>query len=110
VHEGGRETENRGARVRATYQQGPDAVVALVVTLLSELTAQVETVADRVAAVERANATLRTENAALRARLGTTSHNSSKPPSSDGPGVKPAPKSQRVVSVSAGLQVDGLPG
>jgi len=101
------ETENIRTRVRATYQQGSDAVVEFVVVLMSELTAQVETVAARVAAVEGENAALRTENAALRARVGTNSHNSGNPPSSDGPGVKPHPKSQRVVS---GRKPGGQPG
>src|SRR3990172_7989755 len=44
------------------------------------------------------NVGLRTENQALRARLGTNSRNSSKPPSSDEPGVRPHPKSQRKAS------------
>ncbi|MBI2953694.1 MAG: IS66 family transposase zinc-finger binding domain-containing protein [Chloroflexi bacterium] len=38
---------------------------------------------------------LEAEVAELRARLGTNSRNSGKPPSSDGPGIKPHPKSQR---------------
>ncbi len=101
------ETENIRTRVRATYQQGSDAVVEFVVALMSELTMQVETVAARVAAVEGENAALRAENAALRVVLGTNSHNSGKPPSSDGPGVKPHPKSQRVVS---GRKSGGQPG
>ena len=105
------DTETIGARVRATYQQGPDAVGELVVALMSELTAQVETVAARmaarIAALEGENAALRAENAALRALRGTNSHTSSKPPSSDGPGVKPDPKSQRVVS---GRKSGGQPG
>ncbi len=108
------DSETIRTRVRATYQQGSDAVVELVVALMSELTAQVETVATRVAAVEGENAALRAENAALRAEnaalratVGTNSHNSSKPPSSDGPGLKPHPKSQRVVS---GRKPGGQPG
>jgi len=101
------ETENIRTRVRATYQQGSDAVVEFVVVLMSEVTAQMETVAARVAAVEGENAVLRAENAALRALLGTNSHNSSNPPSSDGPGVTPHPKSQRVVS---GRRPGGQPG
>lgn len=92
------DTESLRTRVRDAYQHGPEAVVALVATLLSEMAAQVETLAARVTALEGANATLRTENAALRAKLATTSRNSGKPPSSDGPGSKPHPKSQRVPS------------
>ena len=99
--------ESVRARVGDTYQQGPDAVVELVVTLMSELAAHLETVSVRVTALEEENATLRAENAALRAKLDTTSRNSGKPPSSDGPGVKPHPKSQRV---PRGRQPGGQPG
>ena len=88
MHHSSMDTESVRARVVDTYQQGPDAVVALVVALLSELAAHLETVSARVAALEE-------ENAALRAKLVTNSGNSSKPPSSDGPGVKPHPQSQR---------------
>jgi hypothetical protein len=49
---------------------------------------------------------LEAENAELRARLGTNSSNSSKPPSSDGM-FKPAPKSQRQKS---GKKPGGQPG
>ena len=52
-------------------------------------------------------AALEADNAALRAKLDTNSHNSSKPPSSDGPGVKPHPKSQRP---QAGRKTGGQPG
>jgi transposase len=45
-----------------------------------------------VAALLREVATLRTENADLRARLDQNSNNSSNPPSTDGPGVKREPK------------------
>ncbi len=88
------------ARVLDAYQHGPEAVVALVVTLMSELAAPVEAVSARVTALEG-------ENAALRARLETNSHNSGKPPSSDGPGTKPQPKSQRAAS---GRKPGGQPG
>jgi transposase len=101
------DTENLRGQVVGAYEQGADAVVALVVILLGELAAQLETMSARVTSVEGENATLRTENAALRAKLGTNSHNSGKPPSSDGPGSKPHPKSQRVVS---GRKPGGQPG
>jgi transposase len=101
------DTESLRAQVLAAYADDPEAVVALVVTLLGALAAQLETVTARVTALEDENATLRTENAALRARLGTDSHNSGKPPSSDGPGGKPHPKSQRTTS---GRPPGGQPG
>jgi len=99
--------ENLRAQVVDAYEHGAAAVVALVVILMSEFAAQLETVSARVTSVESENATLRTENAALRAKLDTTSRNSGKPPSSDGPGVRPHPKSQRVVS---GRKPGGQPG
>jgi len=46
----------------------------------------------KIALLEAENATLRAENADLRARLGQNSQNSSKPPSSDPPGVSRVPK------------------
>jgi transposase len=78
-------------RVREVYPQGPAAVADLILTIVGELAAQIETLSAAVTV-------LQVENATLRARLGTDSQNSSKPPSSDGPGVKPRPKSQRTPS------------
>lgn len=101
------DTESLRARVRAAAEHGPEAVVALVGTLLNELAAQVEAVSARVVGLESENATLRTENAALRSMLETNSRNSGKPPSSDGPGIKPHPKSQRA---SSGRKPGGQPG
>jgi transposase len=82
------DTEHIRQRVLEAYRRGPDAVVDLVVEVVTEPAIRLEALASRVAALEA-------ENAELRARLGTNSRNSSKPPSSDGPGVKPHPKSQR---------------
>ena len=98
LHHEDMDTESLRAPVLAAYEEGPTAVVALVVTLMSGVAAQLETVATRVTVLEGENATLRTENAALRAKLETNSRNSGKPPSSDEPGVTPHPKSQRVRS------------
>jgi len=99
-HHRGMDTERMRARVLEASEQGPEGVVALVATLLSEVAGQVTTLSARVTALEA-------ENAGLRARLGTTSHNSSKPPSSDGPDVKPHPTSQRGRS---GRSSGGQPG
>lgn len=101
------DTESLRDRALAAYQQGPATVIEFVGRLVAELETQLESLSARVANLEAENATLRMENAALRARLGTDSHNSSKPPSSDGPGVKPHPKSQRAPS---GRQPGGQPG
>jgi transposase len=88
--------ESIRAKILEAYQQGPEVAVELVVALI----AQLETLAERVTVLEA-------ENAALRARLGTNSGNSSKPPSSDRPGAKPHPKSQRK---STGRKAGGQPG
>src|SRR5947209_3189566 len=84
----------------AAYAQGPEAVVSLVIGLVAGLTAQVDTMTARLAALEA-------EAATLRARLASDSHNSSKPPSSDGPGSKPHPQSLRRPS---GRRPGGQPG
>jgi transposase len=78
------------------YDQGPDAVYALVVamkTTIDAQQAQVATLTDRVKQLED--------------RLGKDSHNSSKPPSSDGLAKKPDPKSLRGKS---GRRSGGQPG
>ena len=90
------DTESIRAKTLGAYRQGPEVTVELVVKLV----AQLEALAERVAALEA-------ESAALRAKLGMNSRNSSKPPSSDGPGVKPHPKSQRKPT---GRKTGGQPG
>ena len=94
----GVETESIRSKTLEAYQQGPDAVVEFVGKLAAEFVSQLEALSTRVSAMEAEIAILKAENKALRERLGTNSRNSSKPPSSDGPGVKPHPKSQRKAS------------
>jgi transposase len=77
--------ESIRARVVAAGEQGSGALVTLVATLVAEAVA---TLTARVSVLEA-------ENAALRAKLAVNSHNSSKPPSSDGLGMRPHPKSLR---------------
>lgn len=85
------DAEDLRAELLGAYGQGADAVVELVAGLMGEFAA-------RLTALEAENAALRAEVAALRARLALDSRNSSKPPSSDGPGGTPKPKSQRTSS------------
>lgn len=99
-HPGDVERERLHEETLRAYRHGADAVVVLVERLAGTLTEQVERLTAEVSE-------LRAENAELRGRLGTDSHNSSKPPSSDGPGSKPHPKSSRVVS---GRKPGGQPG
>jgi transposase len=92
----------------AAYAEGPEGVVGLVERLVAGFGEQLERVAARVAVIEAENAALRSEVRALRGRLEKDSHNSSKPPSSDGPGgPKRIPKSLRGVS---GRRPGGQPG
>jgi len=72
-----------GEKVLAAYAEGPEAVV----TLVGELVTVVVALA---AGVEALEATVE----ALRSQLAKDSHNSHKPPSSDGPGKKPSPPRQ----------------
>jgi len=79
--------------ILAVYEAGPDAVVALVEQLLAAHQGQV---AELTARIER-----------LEARLNQDSHNSHKPPSSDGPAKLPPRRSRRKRS---GKKSGGQPG
>jgi transposase len=94
--------------VLGAHAAGPEAVVALVEQLVAGFGEQLERVVTRVTTLEAENAALRGEVQALRGRLAKDSHNSSKPPSSDGPGApKRVPKSLRGTS---GRRPGGQPG
>lgn len=80
--------------ILAVYAEGPEAVVALVLDLQA-----------RIVALEEIVAALGVRVEALESRLAKDSHNSSKPPSSDGPAAKP--RSQRPAS---GKPSGGQPG
>jgi transposase len=83
----------------AAYAEGPEGVVGLVERLVAGFGEQLERVVTRVAVIETENAALRSEHQVLRGRIEKDSHNSSKPPSSDGPGgPKRVPKSLRGTS------------
>jgi transposase len=85
--------------ILAIYAAGPEAVVALVEQLLAtqaELTEQVRLLSARVAELE--------------ARLDRDSHNSHKPPSSDGPAKLPRRRSRRQRSGKASGGQAGHPG
>jgi len=95
-------------RVLAAYALGPEAVVALVEGVVAGFGDHLERMAARMTALEAENAALRTEVRALRGRLGKDSHNSSKPPSSDGPGApRRVPQGLRGTS---GRRPGGQPG
>ena len=82
--------------IRAIYDCGPEAVIALVQRLEAVIARQQEQIATLEARIKE-----------LEDRLATNSRNSSKPPSSDGPEVKPQPKSQRS---PGGRKPGGQPG
>jgi transposase len=80
------------ADILAVYAAGPEAVIALVEQLLAN---HAEQMAQLVAAHQTQVAELTARIERLEARLNTDSHNSHKPPSSDGPAKLPPRRSQR---------------
>ena len=89
---------------QALYDQGPDAVYALFQTLWATIALQQA----RITALEEQNARLSARVQELEARLSKDSHNSSKPPSSDGL-HKPAPKPCNLRK-KTGKRAGGQPG
>src|SRR6266567_3317864 len=90
--------------ILAVYQSGPDAVVALVEQLLATHAGQMEQL---VSTCERQVADLTGRIEQLEARLNKDSHNSHKPPSSDGPAKRPRKHGLRQPS---GKKSGGQPG
>lgn len=89
------------AQIQAVYDQGPDAVFALVERLLATIAQQQATLLQQQATIDALSARVKL----LEDRLAKDSHNSSKPPSSDPPARKP--KSLRSPS---GKKPGGQPG
>ena len=85
--------------ILAIYQAGPDAMVALVEQLLANQ-----------ATLEQQVTGLTTRVAELEARLNKDSHNSHKPPSSDGPAKRPRVHSLRKRSGKKSGGQEGHPG
>src|SRR3989442_8017658 len=93
--------------ILAVYQSGPEAVVALVEQLLATHAVQMEQL---VITCERQVADLTARIEQLEARLNKDSHNSHKPPSSDGPAKRPRKHGLRSragskAAVSPGIRV-----
>lgn len=104
----GRDSSSLREAGLTAYGTGPEAVVALVERLAAGFSEQLERVVTRGATLEGEDAALRGEVEVLRGRLAKDSHNSSRPPASDGPGSpKRVPKSLRGTS---GRRPGGQPG
>jgi transposase len=81
--------------ILSVYQAGPDALVAWVEQLLAAQAGQVEQLLVKQALLEQQVQGLTTRLTELEARLNKDSHNSHKPPSSDGPAKRSRPRSLR---------------
>lgn len=93
--------------ILAVYQAGPDALVAWVEQLLAAHAGQVEQLRVKQALLEQQVQALTARLTELEARLNKDSHNSHKPPSSDGLAKRPRPRSLRKRS---GKKSGGQPG
>lgn len=91
----------RREEILAVYACGPEAVIALVQTLLARIDAQQQQIQAQQAPIEALTRRVKE----LEDRLAKDSHNSSKPPSSDV--TKPKTRSQRTAS---GKKPGGQPG
>jgi transposase len=81
--------------ILSVYQAGPDALVAWVEQLLAAHAGQLEQLLANQAMLEQQVQVLTARLTELEARLNKDSHNSHKPPSSDGPAKRPRPRSLR---------------
>ncbi|MCC7361460.1 MAG: hypothetical protein IT317_18380 [Anaerolineales bacterium] len=97
--------------ILAVYQAGPEALVAWVEQLVTTYERQAAALTDQVEQLVGRHqlqvADLITRIEQLEARLNKDSHNSHKPPSSDGPAKRPRPRSLRQRS---GKKSGGQPG
>src|SRR3990172_4205824 len=100
--------------ILAVYATGPDAMVAWVEQLVDmhqrQVVALTKQMAERVEAHQLALANLKARVEQLEVRLNKDSHNSHKPPSSDGPAKPPRPRSLRKRSGKKSGGQDGHPG
>jgi len=91
----------RRDEIRAIYDAGPEAIVALVEQLLvtqAALEEQVKVLTTQAQVLTAQAQVLTARVQVLEAQLNKDSHNSSKPPSSDGPAKRPHPRSLRLQS------------
>ena len=93
--------------ILAVYETGPEALVAWVERETEAHQRQVAELVAQIDAYQQALASLSERIKQLEARLNKDSHNSHKPPSSDGPAKRPRPRSLRQRS---GKKSGGQPG
>ena len=92
------------------YAAGPEAVVTLVEKLLASQAELIQQISELQSDHAQQIATLTARVQTLEAQLNKDSHNSHKPPSSDGPAKRPRPRSLRTKSGKPTGGQDGHPG